>query len=166
MFVCGPSSSVFCTTSMCHTYINRTAHPATILLLIFLGGCESGPELAEVTGVVVFADGEKLTTGHVEFETIGQQKPISSTGAIKEDGTFVLGTYAADDGVMPGRYRAVVISDFQIGTGNERPGLIPEPQVDPRFRDFKTSGLEFEVSPGENRFEISVERARAKGNSQ
>ena len=108
---------------------------------------------------MAFADGEKLTSGSVEFETIGVKKPVSSTGVITADGTFQLGTFGPNDGVPLGRHRAVVISDFQIGTGHERPGLIPDATLDPRYRDFKTSGLEFEVNSGENTFEILVERA-------
>ena len=123
-------------------------------------GCSNGnPTTYEVHGEVRFPDGRPLTKGTVEFELLDQAMPITATGEISKDGTFVLGTFERDDGAIAGRHRAVVIADHQIGTGMERPGKLPPTPLHPRFRDFQTSGLEFTVDPGENEIVIQVEYA-------
>jgi hypothetical protein len=134
------------------------------LLLAAASGCSGGnPKTHPVRGTVRFPDGKPLTHGTVEFELTDAEKPITATGQIREDGTFVLGTFAPDDGAIAGRHRAVVIADQQIGTGVERPGVLPPSALHPRFRDFKTSGLEFTVEPGENEITIPVEYAPRAG---
>lgn len=121
------------------------------LLFVVASGCSNGnPRTHPVHGEVRFPDGKPLTNGSVEFELLDQEKPITATGEISKDGSFVLGTFELDDGAIAGRHRAVVIADHEIGAGLERPGKLPPPTLHPRFRDFKTSGLEFVVEPGEN----------------
>ncbi len=130
------------------------------LLFAALPGCFNGnPRTHRVHGEVRFPDGSPLTKGTVEFELLDGEMPITATGEISEDGTFVLGTFALDDGAVAGRHRAVVIADHEIGTGAERPGRLPTATLHPRFRDFKTSGLEFTVEPGENKIVIPVDYA-------
>ncbi len=80
-------------------------------------------------GIVRFPDGKVLREGSVEFEIIGRKKPVTATGVIGPDGSFVLGTYEVDDGALVGKHRVVVIADYVIGNGAERPGLIPEPTL-------------------------------------
>ena len=129
-------------------------------LVVVASGCSNGnPTTHPVHGDVRFPDGRPLTKGTVEFELLDQEKPITATGEIANDGTFVLGTFELDDGAIAGRHRAVVIADHQIGTGVERPGKLPPPALHPRFRDFKTSGLEFTVEPGDNEIIIDVDYA-------
>jgi hypothetical protein len=130
------------------------------LLLIAASGCSNrNPATHPVHGEVRFPDGKPLTKGSVEFELLDRAKPITATGEISKDGTFVLGTFELDDGAIAGRHRAVVIADHEIGTGVERPGMLPPPALNPRFRDFDTSGLEFTVKPGANEVLIEVEYA-------
>jgi hypothetical protein len=130
------------------------------LLFVVAPGCFSGdPKTHPVHGKVLFPDGKPLTKGSVEFELLDQEKPSTATGEISDDGTFELGTYKPDDGAIAGRHRAVVIADHEIGTGVERPGIVPPTALHPRFRDFKTSGLEFTVEPGKNEIVIPVEYA-------
>lgn len=130
------------------------------LLLVAAPGCFSGnPKTYPVTGKVTFPDGKPLTKGTVEFELLDQEKPSTATGEISEDGTFELGTFELDDGAVAGRHRAVVIADHEIGTGVERPGIVPRTGLHPRFREYKTSGLEFTVEPEKNEINISVEYA-------
>ena len=109
--------------------------------------------------MVVYPDGKPLTEGTVEFELQGMKKPITASGEINPDGTFQLGTYEANDGAIPGKHRVAVIAAYEIGTGVERPGLIPPPVLNPKFSDFKTSGLEFEVNPSPNNIMLEVEYA-------
>ena len=109
--------------------------------------------------MVVYPDGKPLTEGTVEFEALDLKKPITASGEINEDGTFQLGTYEAKDGAIAGRHRAAVIANYEIGTGAERPGLIPPPVLDLKFSDFKTSPLEFEIKSSPNNILVEVDYA-------
>ncbi len=131
-----------------------------LLLLSVLVGCGGGREMAQVSGIVKFPDGTPVTSGTVEFETVDQKPPVTATGEINSSGKFQLGTWAADDGVVTGKHRAVVVVDFEIGTGDERPGRIPKPTVHAKYREFETSGLEFTVEEDNEKLEIVVERAK------
>ncbi len=139
--------------------------PCRSLVLVFSGllaalsGCDSRPETFLVHGMVVYPDGKPLTEGTVEFETLYGKKPITATGEINPDGTFQIGTFEANDGAIAGTHRVAVIANFEIGTGIERPGLLPPPMLDPRFSDFKTSPLEFEIKPSPNNIMVEVDYA-------
>ncbi|MCX7422752.1 MAG: hypothetical protein NT013_24880 [Planctomycetia bacterium] len=129
------------------------------LLLTMILGCGKQPNAYVVHGMVVFPDGSPLRKGTVEFEAIGQTKPITASGEIASDGTFQLGTFQAKDGAVSGQHRVAIIADYEIGTGVERPGELPAPQLHPKFRSFKTSGLTFNVKPQMNNLLIEVEYA-------
>ena len=130
------------------------------LLCVAAPGCFSGnPKTHPVSGKVTFPDGKPLTKGTVEFVLMDQDKPSTATGEISEDGTYVLGTFEPDDGAIAGRHQVVVIADHEIGTGVERPGLLAPTALHPKYRNFKTSGLEFTVEPGKNEITIPVEYA-------
>ncbi|MCP4788130.1 MAG: hypothetical protein GY878_31835 [Fuerstiella sp.] len=133
---------------------------ATIVLSFM--GCSGESRTEPVRGTVMFSDGKPLTEGTVEFELIGTQNPVTASGEIQADGSFELGTFAPQDGAIPGKHHVAVVSDYRIGTEQERPGLVPAPLLDPRYREFRTSGLEFEVKPGENVYNIQVEHAKKK----
>lgn len=109
--------------------------------------------------MVVYPDGKPLTEGTVEFEAMNLKKPITASGEIAVDGTFQLGTFEVNDGAIAGKHRVAVIADFEIGTGVERPGLLPPAILDPRFSEFKTSGLEFEVKPSPNNILVEIDYA-------
>jgi hypothetical protein len=131
----------------------------SVALFLVLSGCDSRPETFLVHGMVVYPDGKPLTEGTVEFEALDLKKPITASGEINEDGTFQLGTYEANDGAIAGKHRAAVIANYEIGTGVERPGLIPPPVLDPKFSDFTTSPLEFEVKASPNNILVEVDYA-------
>jgi hypothetical protein len=109
--------------------------------------------------MVRFPDGEVLRDGSVEFEIMDRETPVTARGMIGPDGTFVLGTFQLDDGALAGKHRVVVIADHVIGSGAERPGLIPEAKLHSRFRSFSTSKLVHEVKPESNSIVIDVEYA-------
>ena len=136
----------------------------TLFRLLFLSlglaaGCGGPPKTYLVHGTVVFPDGQPLIRGTVEFEALGQTKPITASGEIAKDGTFQLGTFAANDGAIAGEHRVAVISGYEIGTGVERPGELPPPQLDPKFRSVKTSGLKFTIKPRINYILVEVDYA-------
>ena len=132
------------------------------LLLVGLAGCSDGnPKRHPVQGKVKFPDGKLLTTGIVEFQAMDHETPVTATGTITPEGTFELGTFSLNDGAIAGRHRVVVLGG-EIGTDIERPWLLPSQQVDPRYGDFKTSGLEITVEPKENDITIEVNYAPRK----
>jgi hypothetical protein len=85
---------------------------------------------------VKFTDGKPVTAGTIQLESLDYKEPITAIGLIMEDETFELGTYDVDDGAVAGRHRVVVLGDGEIGTGIERPELLPPPTVHPRFRQW------------------------------
>ncbi|MGB7328691.1 MAG: hypothetical protein WBD31_27685 [Rubripirellula sp.] len=135
-----------------------------ITLASLIGGLGCGGPASDVypvNGIVQFPDGKLLRSGTVELELIGQKDPITATARISPDGTFTMGTYKADDGALAGKHRVVVLSDYEIGNGAERPGLIPEPLLDTKYRSFRTSGLQVEVKPETNNVVLEVQYAKA-----
>ena len=136
--------------------------PIPLLVLtvfLLLAGCDTQPATYLVHGMVVYPDGRPLTRGTVEFEALGLKKPITASGEIAPDGTFQLGTFAVNDGAIAGQHRVAVIADYEIGTEIERPEMLPPPVLNPKFSDFKTSGLEFTVKPASNNLLVEVEYA-------
>lgn len=133
-----------------------------LLGLLLIAGCHDGPEMIPVSGTVVFPDGKPVTGGTIEFETADRKPPVTATGEISETGSFVLGTYSPTDGVLPGKHRVVVVSDYEIGTGKERPDLVPKPNVHSRFRKFESSELEFDIKKGQSPIQVVVDYADHK----
>lgn len=132
------------------------------LLPLIAAGCSSSEEKTyEVRGLVRYTDGKLLREGSVEFERMNTKKPITATGRIKPDGTFELGTFGLADGAVAGHHRVVVIAGQNDASRHERPWLLPSIKLHPKYRDFKTSGLQFEVKPESNHFVIEVEYAPA-----
>ncbi|QDT13772.1 hypothetical protein K239x_57920 [Planctomycetes bacterium K23_9] len=129
-----------------------------VWLSITFVGCSGGAtNVFPAGGIVRFADGQLLREGTVEFELVGKENAATATGEIQPDGSFLLGTFAVDDGAIAGKHRVAVIADVPIGTGAERPGVIAEAKLDQKYRDFDTSGLEFTVRESSNHFVIEVD---------
>jgi hypothetical protein len=72
----------------------------------------------------------------------------SASGEIGPDGGYRLSTFKPEDGAIAGHHRVVVVP------GEERPGdTTPIPG---RYGNMVTSGLEYEVRPGENDIPIRL----------
>ncbi len=97
-----------------------------------------------VSGRVQFADGEPVRTGTIELESI--EHGTSATGTIREDGTFVLGTYTSDDGAAAGKHQVIVVQII-IADGLTRHTKDHGRAVPPRYADYETSLLSVEVQP-------------------
>jgi hypothetical protein len=131
----------------------------TVTALCTLGCADPDRDIFPVRGIVRFPDGQLLRNGTIEFEIIGRERPVTARGIVGPDGSFVLGTFEEDDGALAGKHRAVVIADYVIGSGAERPGLIPESKLHPKYRSYQTSTLVHEVKPQTNNIVIDVEYA-------
>lgn len=129
------------------------------LCFAIIGCSDPEKETYEVRGLVRYTDGKLLRDGTVEFESMDRKKSITATSDIQPDGTFELGTFEMTDGAVAGRHRVVVIADQNDDSRHERPWLLPKVVLHPKYRDFDTSGLQFEVKPESNHFIIEVEYA-------
>ena len=129
------------------------------LILALMAGCSGQANTYLVHGMVVYPDGKPLTRGTVEFEATHEGRQITASAEIAPDGTFQLGTFAPNDGAVAGHHRVAVIADFEIATGWERPDMVPPPALHPRYRNFGTSGLEFDIKPRTNNILVEVDYA-------
>ena len=123
-----------------------------LLLLLFVCGCGDG---VQVKGTVKFDDGQLLTVGFVNFTS----ETTEAVGAIKANGTYVLGRTKPGDGVTPGHYKVAVVgaminngfvpatavSSAPTGGGPPRAPLPPTYLIDRKFEHPSTSGLTCEV---------------------
>jgi hypothetical protein len=100
-------------------------------------GCSDGrPTRVQVSGQVLI-DGRPLTVGNVKFVPEGSRP---SSGKLDAQGKFTLTCYDGEDGVVPGRHRAQ-ISAMEVISGSKVKWLAP-----PKYADFRTSELEFEIT--------------------
>lgn len=122
------------------------------VLGIGLAGCGGGhPATVPVEGVVRFDSGEVVKSGTVECTR--DDGSVSARGKIDKTGRFRLGTYAPGDGVVPGKYKAIVL---QLTSGEDVPGIQHDHggTVNSRHADYATSGLILDVG---NRGRTDVE---------
>lgn len=132
--------------------------------LMLLAGC--GESTYSVSGQVRTADGESLSGGQIEFQHVDRQ--LSAVGYLDEEGRFMLGTDAVDDGVFAGLYRVAIkppaLPMLPPGEANRR---IVEAaardrqqwldRVPTRYHSPATSGIEVEIEDSRE-LDIVVER--------
>ncbi len=122
--------------------------PTLLAVLFVTAGCgQPRTPTYPVTGRIVFDDGEPVRSGTIELEST--TSPHTASGRIQDDGTFVLGTYASDDGAVAGTHRAIVVQ-LIISDGVSKHLKNHGRAVDPRFGRFETSGLTVEVAATES----------------
>jgi hypothetical protein len=147
------------------TVTPRTARRAVAaLLLVGAAGC--GTRMYPVTGKVTFPDGTPLAVGTVVFERVdgSRMDGAMARGNIRPDGSYELRTSSPGDGALPGRYRVLISPPNLLVSpeGQDSSYELPCP-FDPKFRDFSTSGLEYDVQPGRNEFNIQVAKNKTQG---
>lgn len=121
---------------------------AFVCLVLLVVGCNKN---ISSTGTVKFSDGEAVTTGFVFFSN-GQ---MAGRGDIQPDGTFTIGMLKPGDGLPVGKYK-VYVSGGAADTSAGPDGI---PFIDPKYSDYNTTPLTFEVVAGKPAsFDIVVER--------
>lgn len=127
-----------------------------LFVLALLTGCGNKQRLG---GKVTFADdGSPVVRGVVFFST----PTLVAQGAIREDGSYVVGTDRLDDGLPYGEYEVYVIGTDHIEFKNDRKGAKREhhtPMVDPKYSKAETSGLRFTADGKTKRFDLQLDRA-------
>jgi tetratricopeptide (TPR) repeat protein len=69
---------------------------------------------------------------------------------VKEDGSFVVGTYGKDDGVPAGEYKVLVTWLVKAPEPEYEGGALPRNCLPDKYARFDTSGLRVRIEPGEN----------------
>lgn len=81
-----------------------------ILCCIQLGCGDGRPARVPVSGKVLI-DGQPLAVGAVRFMP---EHGRPATGALRSDGSFTLGTFEQDDGVVPGAHAVTIHASEEI----------------------------------------------------
>jgi Tetratricopeptide repeat len=108
---------------------------------------------------VVAAEGKvsfqgKATPGAVVFlHPVGVKDLNHPTprGTVAADGTFVLGTYAENDGAPIGAYKATVQWFTKVENPEKDDGVMPRNQLPAKYARAETSGLSVHIQEGENK---------------
>ena len=117
-------------------------------------GCENAQE-ATVAGLVTL-DGEPLVRGSVRFIAGSKNESKAGEGGIQPDGTYK---------VQIGQSGKLYIGEYQVEVASRGPAT-PHPEGGPptpgnlitpeHYRDIDTSGLCYNIRPGENTIDIAL----------
>lgn len=141
-------------------FLSQPLAALALALAVLAGsGCGgSGSTVVPVSGVVRL-DGKPLSAGRVTF---WPDSGRSASGWIDDDGRFVLGTFSERDGATVGHHRVTVTPASRGPTGppdfdrDQAPRGWPRSPIKPEYSNPDSSGLEFDVQPGTNRFAIDL----------
>jgi hypothetical protein len=139
--------------------------PLVLGLLAALSGCGGEPfSFVPVTGKITYGDGSLIPGDRVVVRfvpeaaaTSGKDVAGSATGYLNpKDGTFSgVTTHKEADGVVPGRYKVVVLA-----VENGPRGQAPTQAVPPRYRSAKDTPLKVEVTPSKHEFTLTIDKPR------
>jgi hypothetical protein len=139
--------------------------PSVACLLIGLAalfiGCSGREPTYPVTGKVLYkGEGTPAVSGiYVVFESTKDPYP-RAMGKINTDGSFTLSTDRPDNGAIQGPHRICIQPTSADGAGMDLTPQISK-KIDPKYFEFRTSGLTYDIKPGENK-DILVEVERPK----
>lgn len=123
---------------------------AAIASSLVLSGCEDGPKIGRVTGIVT-QDDKPLENATVEFQP---DYGAPSYAMTKADGSYDLRYRAGRKGALLGHHVVRVTTKAELvdetGTTYRNPETVP---IDYNFR----TKLEFDVEKGKNVFDIAIE---------
>jgi hypothetical protein len=105
---------------------------------------------------MVTIDGRPLSKGKVLFQPAAGR---GASGVIQPDGTFVMETMGGSDGVVIGQHSVAIVAFEGGSTGRPDPAAPRAPAkalVPERYLAAGTSGLTFEVKPGDNHAEFKL----------
>ena len=125
---------------------------ACVLLITGFGlaGCSGNYRLS---GKVTFEDGTHATQGMVVFTT----ETFQATGEIRQDGTFVVGSEKARDGIPKGTYQVYVTGVGKMTTGGMMGNTLFVSTVHDKYAAASTSGLTCTVPAPENKYDLVLE---------
>jgi hypothetical protein len=117
------------------------------IIFPLLSGCGDGrPSRVPISGQVLI-DGQPLKHGFVTFVPTGAR---ASVGKLDDQGRFTLGCFEQADGAVVGLHRV------QVAAGELLSETRTRWHAPKKYADFKTSGLEKEVSESTDTLQIEL----------
>jgi hypothetical protein len=133
--------------AVCSNALHQCGWLLLVCGMIVASGCSDGhPTRVPVSGRVTI-DGQPLTRGSVKFVP-SNGRP--SSGKIGEDGAFTLTCYEGGDGALLGKHR-VQVSANRIISDSKIEWYAPR-----NYADFRTSGIEIEVTEAVDDLKIDL----------
>lgn len=138
------------------TWMTFSCLALVVLGMMLLAGCDSGPAVAPVTGLVT-QDGEPLAGAMVEFQP---DKGAPSYGYTDENGRYEMNYQTDRKGALLGHHYISVRTEGEVtDPKTDMTVNVPE-SVPAKFND-KTE-LEYEVVRGKNTFDVKIEGKRKR----
>jgi hypothetical protein len=102
-------------------------------------------------GQALFA-GKPIPSASVQFDPVWTKDPSfpRPRATVRDDGSFVVGTYGQDDGAPPGEYRVAVQWLVKAEKTEAEGGALPRNVLPPKYGKFETSGLTVTIDEREN----------------
>ncbi|QDU26002.1 hypothetical protein ETAA8_10740 [Anatilimnocola aggregata] len=131
-------------------------------LLIFVAGCDTGPRMIPVSGVVTL-DGKPVKNAAVMFLSTSGGRPAE--GITDAEGRYSLTTFKFGDGAVEGQHSVSVTGVESIGNpGSYTPeGMISGSGtqreiwfVPQKYSNPATAGIQCEVSPSQNKHDFDL----------
>jgi hypothetical protein len=148
---------------MKQTWKSRRAHGVKIVLFAMLGAVGCAEPTGRITGTVSY-EGQPLPGGRVTFLCDGEGRPVVG-GRISESGTYDISNLPAGKArvsvqTFKRRPKPPPIVDAATGTPvpDEWDDYGPYVAIPRRYGAPHTSGLEFIIKPGEQSFDIVLEK--------
>lgn len=150
---------------MSQTWRRAGCRSLALVGCLLVCGCSGGsnlPARSPVTGTVLL-HGEPAAGVNVQFIPLDEVKGRSASGQTDAQGKYVLQTFEAKDGAVPGDYKVVVtrpISDAEAfkdkkveggGTTGSEGKKIPEKFTNPKTTDLQAT---VEAAPNEIPFDL------------
>lgn len=132
----------------------RACLVSLLVLVLFGAGCNQGPRLAKVSGVVLL-DGKPIEGASVLFTPEAGGRPAD--GVTDKEGKFTLQTFEPGDGALVGKHKVAVVGMRMTGIQATADGLSGEVDtskvrevwfVPKKYSTPETSGIEVEVKRG------------------
>ena len=132
-------------------------HVTLLLCVILVAGCERGPAVAPVEGVVT-RDGEPIFGVMVEFQP---DKGAPSYGYTDKDGRYELFYQTDRKGALLGKHTVSITTPNEV-TDPETVMTINVPETIPvQYND--ESEMYYEVVRGKNKYDVKIEGYRKRG---
>jgi len=102
-----------------HTIVGSRGAVWLLMLCLVASGCSDGkPHRVPVSGTIMYK-GERVAWGEVVFAPVDHSKGVLARGKANERGEFMLTTFDANDGAVPGEYKVLVFA-YRSGTDQKR----------------------------------------------